>query len=349
MKILVLTNYAELNGLAKELGKEHEVKTYVKSNLYNAAGIGQLDRIGSWRPELRGADLIISDIPHTPAEIKTIKEWGKACFGVSDGNVLTEGPLESISNISYVVFWNGRKWVRPGFLIITEDRLLADNLGPEIDGHMNTMVVPGKLAIEEQMNHITQELINTNYRGPVSFSVQLIEDKIQIISITNKIKAMQLAPILKLMKIQPLDFILETANGANMQIPLSNSTAGAARMYLPPFPYRMPAGVFPQGTIEIKPEIQKHLWLTDVSNSIEAKEDSALAVHIGASGSFGFAITTGRPGKTKDTFRETRRRLIRTISGVSHELLQYRNDINQSAQHTLDTLKNKGVFICQTQ
>lgn len=63
MNILMLSKQGDGMGIAHQLVKEgHSVKVWIKDNSYENTGLGLVDRIGSFRPHITGADLIVGDV-----------------------------------------------------------------------------------------------------------------------------------------------------------------------------------------------------------------------------------------------------------------------------------------------
>jgi len=84
MQILMLSESGDGLGLANRLINEgHVVDVFIKELQYEKAGEGIVGRPASWRPALKKADLVITDMVGFGRYESFIKDFGKPLFGCS--------------------------------------------------------------------------------------------------------------------------------------------------------------------------------------------------------------------------------------------------------------------------
>lgn len=359
MKTLFINETSELIGLAKKVTEAgFPTKTFIRSPLHSMAGLGFIDRTTSWRPEMKWADLIVSDATLTPAEQIALREWGRLLFGI--GSIDTEA-VEKIlkkdepvgGNLgdndivywSYLSFWNGRTFTSPGFMVLTDWYLLAGDLGGLAEQPMGVTVFVYPQS--DRVGAIDALLKGSNYRGPIEWQMVSSPEHTRAFSIRTGLNMTALSAIFEIIKMSPLDFMAEIAGGSLSDIPVHNLNAASTRLYGPPWPWRLPLGAQIKDSVLIHPGAEKHLYITDLWLGQEGETDDSKtpALFFGPSGSLGLATSAGKFGpKTKDPFREARRRVQRVVSGVHHPLLQYRSDSNDTAAESYEKLTSWKVI-----
>jgi len=84
VKILVMSQTGDGLGLAQRLVLEgHSVKMYIKSEEYRKSGRGIVERVGSWRDNLRGSDLVVCDMVGFGAAEQVLRHVGVPFIGAS--------------------------------------------------------------------------------------------------------------------------------------------------------------------------------------------------------------------------------------------------------------------------
>ena len=82
MRILVLSQTGDFLGVAQRLRLEgHDVAMWIKEKAYARSGKGIVERVLSWRPLLRWADLVIVDIVGMGKYYPLLKSMGKPFLG----------------------------------------------------------------------------------------------------------------------------------------------------------------------------------------------------------------------------------------------------------------------------
>ena len=351
VKILFLTAAGEMLGLAERVAAKHEVKVFVAGGIiYQLAGMGRVPRVTSWRPEMKWADLIIADYPLSSAEQTAIRDRGRLLFGVGNAGLeeLISADPKSGLPFSLTAFWNGHSWVAPSFWATGQKNQLAGDLGPEINNYMSTNVWPVEktprevIVILEKADKI---LAHTDYHGPVTFELSLHNETIQVENIIAHPLMMILAPILGLIKADPVDFLTKIASGGDSSFDYWKQVGVATRLYGSPWPYRMADGMTSPDAIYIDDKTKSSVWMIDIVKQVLSEDNKEyFNFYFGASGSLGIATAIGRKGsRPKDYFREAHRRLEKVITGVHPPLLQHRNDIELPIRTAHKQLRLRGI------
>ncbi len=84
-------------GLAARMVQEgHDVSVYIQSPFFEAAGLGLVKKVSSWRPELKTAEFAICDAPGFGQYEKVFKEFNVPVFGCNYiGDMLDEDPAKT--------------------------------------------------------------------------------------------------------------------------------------------------------------------------------------------------------------------------------------------------------------
>ena len=351
MKVLFLTAAGELLGLAERIAEKHEVKAYVAGGiLCQLAGMGRIDRVTAWRPEMKWADLVVADYPLSPAEQSALRDRGRLLFGVGNVDVnleevITEPPTPDSLPFSVTGLWNGHGFTKPLFYSIGLMHQLAGDLGPLVGNYMATHIWQmghRPTAMEHPLGSVENWLTKSDYRGPVTIDFyHNLDGKLVFGSVHPRPIMMLLGPMLQLMKMEPLEVLSGLASGGLLDIPMWETQVGAAlRLYGPPWPYMMHPGTTVPQVIDIGLESLQYSWLTDV---VRKDIDDTSAYYFGSSGSLGMALATGRKGsREKDHFREATRRLQNVVKGIDHPMLQYRTDTTDTLRRLYRKLQAKG-------
>lgn len=93
MKFLFLSKYGDGLGLAQRIVDEgHSVTMYIVDTSYKSAGLGIVDRVGSWRPSLAESDIVICDMVGFGKHEKMFRRMNKPLFSCS--RVLEQAELD---------------------------------------------------------------------------------------------------------------------------------------------------------------------------------------------------------------------------------------------------------------
>ncbi len=84
MQVLCLSTSGEAVGVARRIGVEgFQARLFLSSPNATAVGRGIVERVGSWRPALPEADLILCDAPGWGTYEKTLRGYGRPTLGCS--------------------------------------------------------------------------------------------------------------------------------------------------------------------------------------------------------------------------------------------------------------------------
>ncbi|KKK71672.1 hypothetical protein LCGC14_2911580, partial [marine sediment metagenome] len=217
-------------------------------------------------------------------------------------------------------WWNGRGWIKPFNHTFEEKRFLDGNLGPNT-GSMGSVVTvarsPDRL-VRGTVKRLESFLKQTAYRGPVDINCIVTKDSLYALELTARLGYDAIEALAEGL-LEPLaDVLFETAAGVKKEMDIESLPMSAVRVSVPPWPHAAPsASEIGRPLVGLNRGNLKHVYLTDV---FKDGDDYKFA---GGDGVVYKATANGR------SFRESRRRVYRTIGNIGLLDAQYRTDIGE--------------------
>jgi phosphoribosylamine-glycine ligase len=210
------------------------------------------------------------------------------------------------------VWWNGLSSLFP-FIVWNEDRFLTGSLGCRVDSASNiiTSLPSSHRLIVEGVGKMERLLKKSKYRGLISLECVVTKSKVYGVSFTTS--TLYLSSLLELYKGSVTDLLLSTATGRRPVGEFTTDYALSLLLSIPPFP--SPQIEYKKTAIKgISPSNLRHLYLLDVEKEGEGYEGA------GRGGALMRVSARGRD------VGECKKRVMKTVSNLSIEDVQYRTD-----------------------
>lgn len=279
--------------------------------------------------------LLISDVPLDPVQcngegigvsrfallLTKSKEYQESIKLMSSLNV-SDAPMEP--SYSMGCWFNGTDFVYPVFGIVDDDYFMDRDRGyPCIMGSVVKIFrEPPKMFMEGMWN-LKSCLRGANFRGFI------ILDHVGslVVGIYPHFRADSIYAILESMQEELGRALVDIFTGGKKNIRCCRyEYAIAVRISVPPYPYsRLPFESFRKDIKGYCEGNSRHIWLREVDKDEKGKWKIAGGI---------IGVVTARG----DTIKECRRRAYRTISNLSIEWLQYRQDIGMKATDILPAI-----------
>lgn len=333
MKTMIFSESGKLSDLTHRIESEgHEAACFITRPSSDLQCQGINNRVKAWRPAIEQADLVLIEgqLPYNAAE--KINHHAKVVIGgdlvdlVIDNSDLDEQQ-------EYLLWWGGRGWVLPVFRVMSVTTLLAGNLGPVV-GHMGVVItaMDKYQPIKPVMDSVEAHLLQTSYRGPVSFVVGKRKSQWFLQRASFGIDPMPFVGLLELLPASIFTPLFEASCGLLNEFPLRADSAAIVHLSAPVWPSGHGEGC---KEFSIEPGARKHVYLNGVGDTPGSHYRND------GSGAVGYAASCGRKIDGTNNFRNAFRRVQRVINSIHLPELQYRNDLqsiltqqyNKNEQH----------------
>jgi phosphoribosylamine-glycine ligase len=210
------------------------------------------------------------------------------------------------------VWWNGLSPLFP-YLVWNEDRFLTDNLGCRVDSASNIAHCPHLYSslVVDGVGRMEKLLKKSKFRGIISLSSIVTKSKLYGVSFTTS--TLYLSSLLELYKGSVTDLLLSISTGRKPTGEFTTDYALSLLLSVPPFP--SPQIEYKKTAIKgVSPSNLRHLYLLDVEKEGEGYEGA------GRGGALMRVSARGRD------VGECKKRVMKTVSNLSIEDVQYRTD-----------------------
>ena len=228
-------------------------------------------------------------------------------------------------------WFNGNKFISKT-LVFNYTRFMAGNVGVAIPsaGYVAYFNVKGSRLVDEVLKPLEKFLRKANHRG--CFSIGVLADKGQwyVQDISASVSQPFTSAVFENTRLSKSDVLLSIFNEASEELSYIDPYVCSCMVSIYPYP-----ALVPKETLEIKginPYNLKHLWLMDCDKS----DGKWMCGNI--SGCMGYITARGT------TAQEARRRVYRTISNLSIDDVQYRNDIGKEVSSYVYQLRKQKLI-----
>ncbi len=245
--------------------------------------------------------------------------WSELVYGDYEANLLKSidvsalpQPTPSDAQFAVGAFSDGDILYNP-FLAVSESRLQNRSVGVDVDGGVCVQALHAGHPLLKILEKIEEVCKKVSYKG--------------IITLGNHLCVGFSLPLFACLHELTKDKVTNILKGDKCE--MVKEWASATRISLPPFPIPINEP-WPQ-PIAIHPKAKKHAWLKDVANG-----DAGVV-----NGDLGWVTARGGEQQAEEftPLRESRRRILRTISNLKSENslddLQYRTDIGVRSAEVL--------------
>ena len=213
------------------------------------------------------------------------------------------------------IWWNGITFLFP-FIVWNETRFLTASLGPNIDSssHITSLIPPSSALLTRGIGKIEKLLKRSKFRGILSLRCMVTETNIYGISFTSS--SLFLPSLLELYKGEVTDLLSSVACGQKPTGEITGDYVLSLLLSIPPFPFSYPA-VNTNEEVEVRGIVDsnlRHLYLIDI------QKDGSRYVSGSRRGKLMRVNARGRD------VVECKRRVMKTISNLAIDNLQYRVD-----------------------
>ena len=228
-------------------------------------------------------------------------------------------------------WWNGIQLSSP-YIVWNENRFMTGSLGPLISSSSNIIScshLHSALTVEG-VGKIVPLLKKSKFRGLLSMNCVVNKSNLYAISFTTSL--LFLPSLLELYKGSVTDLILSVASGGKAEGEFTTDYALSLLLSIPPYPSpiqeynRVKIGGINSSNI-------KHLYLLDVEKSGDEYESAS------SSGKLMWVSARGRD------VGEAKKRVMKTISNLDIEDIQYRTDSTTRFSSEEDKLQKYGYLI----
>jgi phosphoribosylamine--glycine ligase len=241
-------------------------------------------------------------------------------------------------------WFNGMRFVRPFNHTFEEKRFLPGNLGCNT-GCMGNVVlgVNSNRLTKATVERVEDFLRMIGYRGPFDINTIVNETGAYALEATSRMGYDAVEALIEGLNEPAGEFFYDIAQGAKREMDLGEDPMIAVRMSIPPWPTRRPdSDSFGEPVMGLTDERLRHVFLTDVM------KDGDEYVTAGGDGVLLKATATGAverkssPKHNDDYTYNARRRVYRTLDGISVSNKQYRNDIGSRVNADIAKLQSWG-------
>lgn len=278
---------------------------------------------------------------------RTVKEpglWERACQPLSDHCNGIAQRLVSGIEVSTEGWFNGTRFLQPFNHTFEEKRFLAGGLGCNT-GCMGNVVLQAKTGgnrlTRATVEPLAQFLALIGYRGPFDVNAIVTEDEAYALEATSRMGFDAIEALLEALEEPAGEFFMRVASGDDGGLLVSDETAIAVRLTIPPYPFRNPdRSMAGQPVLGITDSNLPHLFLCDMARDgeeyVTAGADGIL-LKATAMGS----TRVGENGKLDLTYN-ARRRVYRMLDKISVDAKQYRVDIGSRVNNDVAQLRAWG-------
>jgi len=285
--------------------------------------------------------LLISDVPLDPlrcngegigvsrfTSLLTKSKEYRESIRLASSVFSTESSEVAKPKFSIGCWFNGIDFVFPVFAMVDDDYFMDRDKGyPCIMGSTVRVFKEPPKVFMDTIWRLKSCLRGANFRGFMMADCDTVEGITELIDIYPHFRADSIYATLESMQEELGRVLVEIFNGTKKGIKCCKYEYSiAVRISVPPYPYPRPP--FESFRKDIKGYCEgnaRHIWLREVDKDEKGRWKIAGGI---------IGVVTARG----DTIKECRRRAYRTISNLSIEWLQYRQDIGMKAAEILPTL-----------
>lgn len=364
MTILFISKMGHLLGLAMRCQKEgYPVILYTENELSSFVGDGIVNKPSFSKHLLNnGGDCILSNLHQLlssslPNLVVVDEEMGKVGDMVRDRNIpvfgsshLTDTLISSRElskevmsrvgikrwrdergvRVECGMWWDGLQSTSP-FLVWNENRFMTSSLGPFVDSACNIIypVSPNSLLFRESVYKMERLLKKSKFRGVITISLMVTNRQVYGTSFSPFTP--YLPSLLELYKGSVTDLLLSIASSRKAEGKFTTNYSLSLLLSSPPYPTHT--------TISTRTPLQgvnqqnlPHIYLFDVKKNGDGYESA------GVNGELVRVSARGR------VVGECKRRVMKTVSHLEIDDVQYRTDSTTRVSSEEDKLKNWGYL-----
>lgn len=342
MRVLIVSATGFSLGMAPSLsGEGHSITT----QLSRVVEIPKITKLFANTPP----DIAVFDSQTHSVPAEWVRQRGIRVLGVSSWSSLLDTNPEYcrdlIKAIGYQIpnteentiscwvtcWFNGNKFIAKS-LVFNYDKFMPGNIGADVTsaGYIAYFNVDKSKLVNSVLDKAEKFLRKANHRG--CFSINALVDQKGEIYVKGISASMNLPftqALYENSKRSKTDILLDVFNESADLIPFTDPYVCGILISTYPYPYAKPE--VPVGIEGINLANLKHLWLMDTTRENDVWNCGQI------SGCFGYVTARGV------SVQECTRRVYRTISNLTIEGMQYRNDIGKDVNEKMYQLKQFGL------
>lgn len=328
MRLIIISQTGYALGIASHLSSEgHSIDKFVVT-------ADEPSRVKTIFRDHKIPDIAILDSPEHADTVEWIRSRGIKVLGDSKWSRLLSYNIEYRRSVSEALgyklavadtvgvpvvvscWFNGNKFISKS-LVFNYTRFMAGDVGVAVPsaGYVAYFNVEGSRLVNEALMPLEKFLRKANHRG--CFSVGVLADRGQwyVQDISASVSQPYTSAVFENTRITKSDVLLRIFNEASDEISYIDPYVCGCMLSIYPYP-----AAHPKESLEIKGINTfnlKHLWPMDCTKDNDVWTCGSM------SGCLGYITARGT------TAQEARRRVYRTISNLSIDDIQYRNDIGK--------------------
>lgn len=229
------------------------------------------------------------------------------------------------TQVTVCAWFNGNKFISK-FLVFNYDKMMAGNVGATVTSAGYVAYFNKSKLVDQVLEPVEKFLRKANHRGCFTVNIQ-IDEKGKLYG--NSVSANSNLPYTNALyentRKNKGDLVLSMFDPMSAPVDAIEPYVCGVMLSVYPYPHAKPET--PLEILGLNTANQKHMWQMDIAKV----DDKTVCGQL--TGNAGYVIARGK------TVQEAQRRVYRTISNLSIEGLQYRNDIGKDVTEKMYRLK----------